>query len=82
MKRGARISRGARQLYLTNAERADVIDALDLAVDWIDSDLRSNFPPFRKDWSKHERDHFEELGAQRKRYRKLRRAYLAEEKRA
>lgn len=69
-------------MYLTNAQRADLIDALHAAAEYIDSDLGSNFPPFRRDWTKAEHLRFSELDSQRKRFRKLRRAYLAEERNA
>ena len=69
-------------MLLTNAQRGDLIDALAWAIEILDSMIDSNLPPSRRNWTKDDKDDFEEWNECRKRYRKLRRAYLAEEKRA
>lgn len=67
-------------MRLTNAQRANVIDALKAAIDLNTSLLESNLPPFRRDWTKDDRADFTEWTMQKKEWTKLRRQYLAEEK--
>ncbi len=69
-------------MLLTNGQRGDLIDALEYAIEFLDSLVDSNLPPSRRNWDQDDKDNFAEWDGCRKRYRKLRRAYLAEEKRA
>lgn len=69
-------------MRLTNGMRGDLIDALQVAIEDVASQMRSNVPPNRRDWNKAERINFEEWQGQKKRWTKLRRAYLKEEKEA
>jgi hypothetical protein len=67
-------------IRLTNAERGDLIDALELASEFAQSMINSHLPSRRQDWTQDDRDNFAEWTGQVKRYRKLRDRYLAEEK--
>jgi hypothetical protein len=71
-------------MLLTNGQRGDLIDALDMAMEFCESLLNSNLPPrnWPDLWTQEDRDNQSEWSGQLKRFRKLRRAYLAEEKRA
>lgn len=69
-------------MNLTNAQRGDLIDALHLAGNLLDSLIESELPRRRRDWTPKDRQQYADWDGRRGRYRKLRRAYLAEEKRA
>jgi len=69
-------------MNLTNGQRGDLIDALEMALEFCESLLDANLPPSRRNWTTEDSEHFAEWSGQRTRYRKLRRAFLAEEKRA
>jgi hypothetical protein len=66
---------------LTNGQRGDLIDALEIAVRDRQS-LINLLVRRQSNWDARDKANFAEWDAQRKRFWKLRRAYLAEEKRA
>lgn len=67
-------------MILTNAQRANLIDALTIAIEDRMVLIDSMMPPRRKEWSAKDKRDFAEWDAQIKRFRKLRRSYLFEEK--
>jgi hypothetical protein len=69
-------------MILTNGQRGDLIDALEIAVRDRQSLITSHLPPRQSNWDTRDKANFAEWDAQRKRFWKLRRAYLAEERRA
>jgi hypothetical protein len=69
-------------MILTNAQRGDVIDALEIAIEDRASMIHSNLPPRRKNWSAEDKEDFAEWNGQWERFRKLRRAFLRVEKKA
>jgi hypothetical protein len=71
-------------MNLTNGQRGDLIDAFEMAIEFCNSLINSNLPPrnWPKVWTQEDRDNRAEWSGQLKRFRKLRRAYLAEERRA
>jgi len=67
-------------MLLTNGQRGDLIDGLEMAIEFCRSLIGSNLPPSRRNWTQEDHDNFAEWDGQHKRFRKLRRAYLAEER--
>jgi hypothetical protein len=70
-------------IRLTNAERGDLIDALELASEFAQSMINSHLPSRRQDWTQDDRDNFAEWTGQVKRQvaagRELRHVFTAEE---
>ena len=66
----------ADQWQWTNRDRADVIDALEIAIDT----LTLRIDRVRGSWSRDERYNHHEWESQRRRYRKLRRGLVAAER--
>ncbi len=61
---------------LTNAQWADLIDALKLAADDLDAQISSFIPPSRTNWDEKDKNNFVDWDGRRKRYRKLRKLLL------
>jgi hypothetical protein len=68
------------RLTATSAQRADLIDALHLALELTEMKIRSELPPMKRDWDPSDKDNFAEWDGQRKRFTALRRVLLKEEK--
>lgn len=69
-------------MLLTNGQRGDLIDALEIAIETLRSYIDSNLPPTRSHWNQEDKDNYSEWSTQRKRFTKLRRGYLKEERTA
>jgi len=67
-------------MILTNAQRGDLIDALEIAIANRKAMIDSNLRPSPKDWNESDREDFAEWSSQRRRFHKLRKRLLAEEK--